>query len=568
MMRTAWNSLDLFAWFALVSASTLPVQALPRTRSLTLPLAKSSYKISARDGSDVVGGTVGLGDQQDFFYTVALTIGNTTTTANLDTGSADLWVIDSACLTPVCENSTATRYDTATFRESGGTVQLKYGDSTTGTHANGVVGRDDVTIAGLVMKNQTLAAVSDTDNSAVVNNAAGIVGLGFFSQSFVQASVISAEIQNIGSGTDTFVEQTANSGPVVTRLALSGAIAEPMFSIMLQRDTIDVSGEGVITIGELPKGIDNSSLTWVPVRLYDSSVGGLDPPSFAPQEVYPLRWEVELDGVFLDGQELPLSTQTATGIPNPSLSALIDTGNSLLRGPTDVVNNILSKVSPAFAADSSARPLLPCTDGHELAFGIGGKRFPVDPRDFVAQGPVDNTGTPQCSADNIVGTDAPQSGALFSWNIGDPLMKSTLVVFYYGNMTHPSVDPPRMGFLSLVPANADDLLDDAVTAAQKDGGRFESTTDAAPTASSLIRQSDVLTTATTTAGSGTASASGSATGNKANGQATGSATSSNGAPTSTQPNAASSLYPQRAQNGIRTMVLPLALSLLLSLSML
>lgn len=58
--------------------------------------------------------------------------------------------------------------------------------------------------------------------------------------------------------------------------------------ITLQRDTIDVSGEGQITIGQLPEGVDNSSLTWVPVRLYDESVGGLTPPSFASQEVYPL----------------------------------------------------------------------------------------------------------------------------------------------------------------------------------------------------------------------------------------------------------------------------------------
>jgi hypothetical protein len=55
---------------------------------------------------------------------------------------------------------------------------------------------------------------------------------------------------------------------------------------MLQRDTIDVSGnDGAFTIGKLPDGIDNSSLTWVPVRLYDPEDGGLNPPTFAPGEV-------------------------------------------------------------------------------------------------------------------------------------------------------------------------------------------------------------------------------------------------------------------------------------------
>jgi hypothetical protein len=59
--------------------------------------------------------------------------------------------------------------------------------------------------------------------------------------------------------------------------------------ITLQRNTIDIGGnEGSLTIGELPNGISNSSLTWVPVRLYPSNVGGLTPPSFASDEVYPL----------------------------------------------------------------------------------------------------------------------------------------------------------------------------------------------------------------------------------------------------------------------------------------
>jgi hypothetical protein len=56
---------------------------------------------------------------------------------------------------------------------------------------------------------------------------------------------------------------------------------------MLQRDVIDVSGtNGALTVGKLPDGIDNSSLTWVPVRLYKPQDGGLNPPSFAPDEVF------------------------------------------------------------------------------------------------------------------------------------------------------------------------------------------------------------------------------------------------------------------------------------------
>lgn len=55
---------------------------------------------------------------------------------------------------------------------------------------------------------------------------------------------------------------------------------------MLQRDMIDVSGfNGSLTVGKLPDGINNSLLTWVPVRLYRPEDGGLNPPQFAPKEV-------------------------------------------------------------------------------------------------------------------------------------------------------------------------------------------------------------------------------------------------------------------------------------------
>jgi hypothetical protein len=59
-----------------------------------------------------------------------------------------------------------------------------------------------------------------------------------------------------------------------------------MVQIMLQRDIVDVSGtNGQLTVGKLPDGIDNSSLIWVPVRLYKPVDGGMNPPTFAADEV-------------------------------------------------------------------------------------------------------------------------------------------------------------------------------------------------------------------------------------------------------------------------------------------
>ena len=59
-------------------------------------------------------------------------------------------------------------------------------------------------------------------------------------------------------------------------------------------------------------------------------------------------------------------------------------------------------------------------------------------------------------------------------------VNSNLVAFYYGNLTHPSVDPPRIGFMSMVPNNADALLQNDIAQAKADGGNFESASVPSP----------------------------------------------------------------------------------------
>ena len=51
----------------------------------------------------------------------------------------------------------------------------------------------------------------------------------------------------------------------------------------------------------------------------------------------------------------------------------------------------------------------------------------------------------------------------------------TLVAFYYGNMTRPFADPPRVGLKSTVPSNAGAELKEAVAAALFHGGVFPGT---------------------------------------------------------------------------------------------
>ncbi|KAF8962099.1 aspartic peptidase domain-containing protein [Flammula alnicola] len=468
---------------------------------------------------------IGLGDYVDVAYTVLITVGGITTPLILDTGSSDLWIMSDAC-TRGCAGD-VTLYPQSSFRYAGQDVKLLYGDSKSGTFASGIIGGDTVDLAGLALQNQYFAAINKTNTSVAEVGAAGIFGLGFPVNSVIWNTMFSEKYhlnQNVlrkRRDTDTTTEREtpmehpklklgspfpnahflrrsrfpslpgllgapsrhtarqtssvlysafasyATLGPFLPRLvATGGALSQPMFSVTLQRDTVDVGGSvGMLSIGELPAGVDVENMTWVPLRLYTYDEGGFPAPPDAPNEVYPITWEVMLDGVYFDGKKLPNSTSSSSSI---ALSALIDTGNSLIRGPSDIVAYIQSQLGRVF----------PCSEPHTLAFQIGGKMFPVDPRDFVSQAYVNNA---EACTPNLIATDPPEVGGYqFSWSLGTPFLKGVLSSYYYGNLTYPSVDPPKMGFLSTVPTDAAQQMKNAANAAAKADENFPAVSEPAP----------------------------------------------------------------------------------------
>lgn len=68
--------------------------------------------------------------------------------------------------------------------------------------------------------------------------------------------------------------------------------------------------------------------------------------------------------------------------------------------------------------------LFECARPHTLAFEIGGKLFPVDPRDFVSQAFADNV---DGCISTVVPTDPPRLGGyLYSWSLGVPFLKRSV----------------------------------------------------------------------------------------------------------------------------------------------
>ncbi|KZT71082.1 acid protease [Daedalea quercina L-15889] len=450
---------------------------------------------------------VGLGDFLDVTYTVSVAVGDTETTLVLDTGSSDLWVVSDAC-SGECTDSVVPLYSIASLNDTGLDVLLLYGDSRSGTYASGPIGQDTVGIGSLSIQSQTFAAVNSTNTTIFATGSAGILGLGFPPISLMWRERLQADLAtgqsplskrelpaaNLSSGSigqppfpsfdflkpallkkrqtpdaaspsaaDVAIASFARYGPLVPRFIQQDLLALPLVATTLQRDSFQIGGNaGMLSVGGLPAGLQTSQLTWVPVRGYSQGEGGLPPPSSSPEEVYPLVWEIEVDDVYFDDVKLPRSTLSSPAI---SLSALVDTGNSLIRGPRDVVNHIMAFFGPDGSFD--------CKEAHNLSFQIGGAMFSVDPRDFAHQLQNDShPESPSCTP-ALAATDPPgQGGFLYSWSLGDPFLKSVLVAYYYGNITHPSQNPPKVGLLSTVPPDVASQLQQAIQAVLASGGQF------------------------------------------------------------------------------------------------
>ncbi|EAU86678.2 hypothetical protein CC1G_07336 [Coprinopsis cinerea okayama7 len=500
-----------------------------------VPREVPSGELQRRDAA-----AIGLGNFVDVIYSVLLTVGGVTTPLILDTGSTDLWLMSDACTSGcTARGQRAPLYPQATFDSTGLEAALFYGDSMTGTSAFGVIGKDTVSLAGLTLEDQYFAAINRTNTSIIDTGGTGIFGLGFpinsviwntlFTEQQQRGSIPSQERRSLESrqegptllepqgakyGSQRFPTFPLHSrfpshladlvhpeadpsqsvrrqvsrgmyallnsfntlGSFITRLILESRLDLPMVTVTMQRNTIDVGGNvGLLSIGEMPPDVSLDELTWVPVRAYSYAEGGLPAPQNSPLEEYPIAWEVMIDDVYLNGEKLPRSTLSP---PSIQLSALVDTGNSLIRGPEDVVSEIYRRISGS-RISSRLAALFPCDEPQRLEFSIGGKLFPVDPRDFMAQIYVDNVGV---CVPNVVSTDPPGDGGyLFSWSLGVPFLKSVVSSYYFGNITYPTQDPPRMGFLSTVPEDADQRLRAAVASAARLDGNFPALSNAAPT---------------------------------------------------------------------------------------
>lgn len=154
----------------------------------------------------------------------------------------------------------------------------------------------------------------------------------------------------------------------------------------------------MVIFGDIDSSYYSGSLNWVPV-----SVEGY--------------WQITVDSITMNGESIACSD---------GCQAIVDTGTSLLAGPTTAISNIQSYIGAS--EDSSGEVVISCSSIDSLpdiVFTINGVQYPVPPSAYILQ----SNGI--CSS-GFEGMDiSTSSGDL--WILGDVFIRQYFTVFDRGN---------------------------------------------------------------------------------------------------------------------------------------
>lgn len=355
------------------------LKAFERNRGYRMATQRRAFRKQRRDlPSNVTSGSNPLVDDGGALWHGVISVGTPPIQYNVDfdTGSSDLFLPGPDCTINCAGHQIYDPKNSSTSASVGTNFTLQYGD---GSSVTGFQYRDVVSIAGLTATNQTLGAANQYSDGFNISSFPpdGLMGMGFQSISVY------------------------NSPPLFQTLVQNNALAQPMFAFKLAEQDSELFIGGTNTA--LYTG--NFSYTNVTEQGY---------------------WQVNLDAV------------SANGTPAVNnLSAIIDSGTTLIIGDTDSVSQFYKAIPGAKDATDTVGAgffSLPCDSIPNVSLTFGGTAFNVSSKTFNLG--LTQTGSSDCVG-GIVGGDVGEIG----WIVGDVFMQNVYTVFDFGNT--------RVGFANL-----------------------------------------------------------------------------------------------------------------------
>ncbi|KAK5609344.1 hypothetical protein CRENBAI_011323 [Crenichthys baileyi] len=247
-----------------------------------------------------------------------------------DTGSADLWVPSSYCVSQACAlHRRFKAFESNSFHHDGRTFGIHYGSG----HLLGVMGRDTVKIGELTTMNQEFGeSVYEPGATFVTAKFDGVLGLAYQSL---------AEI--LGN-------------PVFDNMMAQKMVDQPVFSFYLSRRTTTSIPEGELLLGGIDEAMYTGPINWLPV----SAKG---------------YWQIKMESVAVQG----VSSFCPRGC-----QAIVDTGTSLIGGPTNDILSLQQLIGATptnigeFLIDCGRLSSLP-----HVTFVLGGKEYTLTSEQYV-----------------------------------------------------------------------------------------------------------------------------------------------------------------------------------------
>ncbi|XP_072340096.1 cathepsin E-B-like [Scyliorhinus torazame] len=194
-----------------------------------------------------------------------------------DTGSSNLWVPSSYCVSEACQlHQRFQSFFSSSYSPRGNSFTIRYGTG----QLMGVLGKDKVTIGNITVNGQEFGeSVYEPGSTFTLAHFDGILGLGY--PSLAEGGAI----------------------PVFDRMMYQNLLEEPIFSVLINREADSENG-GELFLGGIDHSRYTGSINWVSVS----------------QKGY---WQIEVQNI----------TFRNTVVCRNGCSAIVDTGTSLIAGP-------------------------------------------------------------------------------------------------------------------------------------------------------------------------------------------------------------------------------------------
>ncbi|XP_026188356.1 pepsin A-like [Mastacembelus armatus] len=278
-----------------------------------------------------------------------------------DTGSSNLWVPSVYCSSSeACQNHNKFNpQQSSTFQWGGQSLSIQYG---TGS-MTGYLGSDTVGVGGISVSKQVFGLSQSEAPFMASMQADGILGLAF--QSIASDNVV----------------------PVFDNMINQGLVSQSMFSVYLSSNS-DQGSE--VVFGGVDSNHYTGQIAWIPLT----------------SATY---WQIQMDSVTINGQTVACSG---------GCQAIVDTGTSLIVGPTSDINNMNAWVGAT--TDQYGDASVNCQNIQsmpDVTFTLNGNAFTISASAYVSQTSYGcNTGFGQGGSDQL-------------WILGDVFIREYYAVF-------------------------------------------------------------------------------------------------------------------------------------------